>query len=117
MLAKVYGDDPREERRLSPPVVFAEEIRVIEGSPECPKISTSFVERQNLTMRMSMRRFTRLTDAFSKEVANHAAAVALHFMSVNSPGRTRASTTRSREHRRWLADHIWTCEEIAALLD
>ena len=60
--------------------MLSEDVRVISGDPDPARISTSYVERQNLTMRMGMRRFTRLTNGFSKKVENHAAAVALHFM-------------------------------------
>lgn len=120
MLIKMYGQDPNEERKFSPPVVLSEEVRVIKGAPDPDKISTSYVERQNLTMRMGMRRFTRLTNAFSKKVENHAAAVALHFMYVNfaRPHKSLANPyPRTPAMAAGLADHIWTCEEIAALLD
>ena len=119
MLVKVYGSDPHD-RKFSPPVILSEEVRVIQGNPDPERISTSYVERQNLTMRMSMRRFTRLTNGFSKKVANHAAAVALHFMYVNyaRPHKSLANPyPRTPAMAAGLADHIWTCEEIAALLD
>ncbi len=119
MLIKFYGQDPNEERKFSPPVVLDEEVRVIQGDPDPDRISTSYVERQNLTMRMGMRRFTRLTNAFSKKVENHAAAVALHFMYVNfaRPHKSLANPyPRTPAMAAGLADHIWTCEEIAALL-
>jgi hypothetical protein len=81
--------------RISPPAVLGEEVRVIQGHPDRSKISTSGVERQNLTMRMGMRRFTRLTNGFSKKGENHAAAVALHYIYVNFADPTRASPTRT----------------------
>jgi IS1 family transposase len=82
-LIKVYGADRSTEARYSPADFLAtEKIRVL-GDPDPKHISTSYVERQNLTMRMSMRRFTRLTNAFSKKIENHAAAVALYFMYYN----------------------------------
>ena len=120
MLVKTYGMDPGEDRKFSPPVVLAEEVRIIRGDPDPSRISTSYVERQNLTMRMGMRRFTRLTNAFSKKLANHAAAVALHFMYVNyaRPHKALANPyPRTPAMAAGIADHIWTCEEIAALLD
>jgi len=120
MPIKEYGTDPREERRFSPPVVLSESIRVIEGAPNEDLISTSYVERQNLTMRMGMRRFTRLTNGFSKKVENHAAMVSLHFMYYNF-GRPHKSLAnpypRTPAMAAGVADHIWTCDEIAGLID
>ena len=83
MLIKIYGSPERLERRYSPGEVIGTETHIQIGEPDPRYINTSYVERQNLTMRMSMRRFTRLTNAFSKKVANHEAAVALHFMYYN----------------------------------
>ncbi len=80
MLLKIYGSDPQSERHYSPPVCLGTETRVISGNPDDRHISTSYVERQNLAMRMSMRRFTLLTNAFSKKVENLAHAVALRFL-------------------------------------
>ena len=120
MLIKEYGSDPKEERKFSPPVVLSEEVRVITGNPDPDLISTSYVERQNLTMRMGMRRFTRLTNGFSKKVENHAAAIAIHYMYVNfgRPMKVLADPyPRTPAMAAGIADHIWTCEEIAGLLD
>lgn len=120
MLIKFYGNDPNADRKFSPPVVLAEEVRIIQGDPDRSLISTSGVERQNLTMRMSMRRFTRLTNGFSKKAENHAAAVALHYMYVNfaRPHKSLAKPyPQTPAMAAGIADHIWTCEEIAALLD
>jgi IS1 family transposase len=120
MLVKEYGIDPREERRFSPPVVLSESVHVIEGTPNEDLISTSYVERQNLTMGMGMRRFTRLTNGFSKKVENHAAMVSLHFMYYNF-GRAHKSLAkpypRTPAMAAGLADHVWSCEEIAELID
>jgi hypothetical protein len=83
-------------------------------------INASYVERQNLTMRMGMRRFTRLTNGFSKKIENHASAVALHFMDMNVGRPHKTFANRIRGPRPWaagLADHVWTCEEIAGLPD
>jgi IS1 family transposase len=118
MLVKEYGQDPSEERRFSPPVVLSESIRVIQGAPAEDLISTSYVERQNLTMRMGMRRFTRLTNGFSKKVENHAAMVSLHFMYYNF-GRPHMSLGKltTPAMAAGISDHVWTCDEIAGLID
>ena len=118
MLVKEYGADPAEERRFSPPVVLSERVYVIQGAPVEDRISTSYVERQNLTMRMGMRRFTRLTNGFSKKVQNHAAMVSLHFMYYNF-GRVHSSLGKltTPAMAAGVSDHVWTCNEIAALLD
>lgn len=120
MLIKLYGSDPEAERRFSPPVVLTQDVRVVTGDPDPDRISTSYVERQNLTMRMGMRRFTRLTNAFSKKLANHEAAVALHYMHYNfaRPHKSlRNPYPRTPAMAAGVADHVWSCEEIAALLD
>jgi IS1 family transposase len=118
MLIKEYGNDPSEERRFSPPVVLSERTIVVAGNPDDSKISTSYVERQNLTMRMGMRRMTRLTNGYSKKVENLAAAVALHFMHYNY-GRPHMSLGKNRTPAMaaGISDHVWTAEEIAGLLD
>ncbi len=83
MLVKLYGTEPEGEKRYSPAKCLGAERHTVMGNPDPKHISTSYVERQNLTMRMSMRRFTRLTNAFSRKVENLAHAVALHFMYYN----------------------------------
>jgi hypothetical protein len=82
-LTKIYGEEANPEKRYSPAVCLGCKADVVTGQPDPKHISTSYVERQNLTMRMSIRRFTRLTNAFSKKIENHAAAVALYFMYYN----------------------------------
>jgi hypothetical protein len=79
-------------------------------------ISTSFVERQNLTMRMNMRRFTRLTNAFNKKVENHAAAVALHYMYYNFC-RVHQTLRVTPAMEAGVTDHVWNLEEVVGLLD
>lgn len=126
MLIKEYGRDRAEAtevhqaRKYSPNKVTSQDVRIISGDPDPARISTSYVERHNLTMRMGMRRFTRLTNAFSKKVENHAAAVSLNMMWINF-GRPHKSLAdpypRTPAMAAGIADHIWTCEEIAALLD
>jgi IS1 family transposase len=123
MLIKQYGVDDNmaaspTARRYSPNKVTSEETRVIKGDPQ--GISTSYIERQNLTMRMGMRRFTRLTNGFSKKFDNHAHAVAVHFMYMNfaRPHKALANPyPRTPAMAAGIADHIWTMEEIAGLLD
>ena len=120
MLQKIYGPDPADERRYSPPVCNGTTTHVVKGNPDPEKISTSYVERQNLTMRMGMRRFTRLTNGFSKKVENLAHAVSLHYLHYNF---ARPHKTLSKPYpttpamAAGLADHVWTLREIAELLD
>src|SRR5439155_1852758 len=83
-LHKLYGNDPtKPESRYSPASCIGTERHIVTGDPDPEHIATSYIERQNLTMRMSLRRFTRLTNAFSRKVENLAAAVSLHFMFYN----------------------------------
>lgn len=109
-----------EAGKYSPPVCIGTKRRVVKGDPYPDRISTSYVERQNLTMRMGMRRFTRLTNAFSRKVENLAHAVSLHFMHYNfaRPHRSlKERYPRTPALAAGVADHIWSLEEIAALLD
>lgn len=87
---------------------------VIAGGPDRGKLSTNYVERQNLAIRMGMRRFTRLTNAFSKKVENLAAAVALHFMYHNF-GRIHKTLRVTPAMEAGITDHVWTLEEIFSL--
>lgn len=114
MLVKTYGQAPEGQRRYSPPQIVGTESVCCTGKPDPAQISTSFVERQNLTMRMGMRRFTRLTNAFSKKVENHAHAVALHFMYYNF-GRIHKTLRVTPVMAAGVSDHVWSLEEIAAL--
>jgi IS1 family transposase len=113
-LIKHFGVAPGDERRYSPPVCTGTETKVLKGDPDPARISTSYVERQNLTMRMSMRRFTRLTNGFSKKAQNLECAVALHFMHYNF-GRIHKSLRVTPAMEAGLSDHVWGLEEIAAL--
>lgn len=117
MLVKIYGAPQETEKRYSPAECIGCKKERIQGSPDMERVSTSYIERQNLTMRMSMRRFTRLTNAFSKSVQHHAAAVALHFMHYNfcrphlslkgkTPAQAAGVTTRR-----------WAVEDLIRLLE
>jgi len=115
MLQKIYGaPSDAEQRRYSPAKCIGTDMKVVSGNPDPKHVSTPFVERQNLTLRMSMRRFTRLTNAFSKKFENHRAAVALHFMYYNF-GRIHKTLRITPAMASGLADHVWTLEEIAGL--
>lgn len=121
MLIKLYGPEPKEEqRRYSPAECVGTETKVIQGNPDKAHISTSYVERSNLTMRMSMRRFTRLTNAFSKKLENHMYAVALHFTYYNFC-RTHSSLSKpypkTPAMAAGVADHIWSVAELLSLLE
>lgn len=116
MLIKLYGSDPESARRYSPPKVTGTDRQVISGRPSSDHISTSYVERQNLTMRMSMRRFTRLTNAFSKKIENHHYAVSLHFMNYNF-ARIHSSLRVTPAMETGISDHVWSIEEIVGLLE
>jgi len=119
-LVKMYGQDVENEKRYSPAKCIGAEKHVVQGNPDISKVSTSYVERQNLTMRMCMRRFTRLTNAFSKKLENHTLALALYFMHYNF---ARTHKTLTNPHPRTpamaagLTDHIWTIEEIVKMAD
>jgi IS1 family transposase len=120
MLVKLYGQEPENEKRYSPAQCIVAEPHVIQGNPDPNKISTSFAERQNLTMRMSMRRFTRLTNAFSKKLENHIFALALYFMHYNfaRPHKTLANPyPRTPAMAAGLTNDIWTFEEIVKLVN
>jgi IS1 family transposase len=116
MLTKLYSNPKAAEGRYSPGECCGTRKSKVIGKPAKDKISTSFVERQNLTMRMSIRRFTRLTNAFSKKVENLGHAVALHFMFYNF-GRIHQTLRVTPAMQAGLTDQVWTLEEIAALAD
>jgi IS1 family transposase len=117
MLVKLYGNDPRgEEARYSPAECIGCRSIPITGKPRYEHISTSFAERQNLTMRMKMRRFTRLTNSFSKKLDNHRWAVALHYMHYNFC-RIHQTLRVTPAMEAGIADHAWSMDELAALLE
>lgn len=116
MLDKIYNAPPRDgQARYSPADCCGTRKIKIKGNPDIKKVSTSYVERQNLTMRMSMRRMTRLTNAFSKKIDNQAHAVALHFMHYNFC-RVHQTLRVTPAMEAKVSDHVWSLEEIAGLL-
>jgi IS1 family transposase len=115
ILIKTY-ESSQEETRYSPAVCTSCERKPVTGRPDPKHVSTSFVERQNLSMRMGMRRFTRLTNAFSKKVENHAHSVALYYMHYNFC-RIHKTLRVTPAMEAGIADHVWSIEEIAGLLD
>jgi IS1 family transposase len=122
MLVKVYGPGLETDRGYSPPVCNGAIKTWVMGKPDRAVVSTSYVERQNLTMRMQMRRFTRLTNAFSKKAENHAHAVALHFVHYNFCRPHQTLTRRAKGIYRTpamaagLTDHVWTVADLVALI-
>jgi IS1 family transposase len=109
-LIKIYGPS-QEETRYSPPECIGSETKKIQGNPDPKHISTSYSERQNLTMRMSMRRFTRLTNGFSKKIENHVYAVALYFMHYNFC-RVHQTLRVTPAMEAGITDHVWTIQEM-----
>jgi len=116
MLVKLYGNDRETEARYSPAECIGCRKVEITGSPEPKHISTSHVERHNLTIRMHMRRFTRLTNAHSKKIENHQHAFALHSVFYNF-AKVNQSIRVTPAMEAGIADHVWTMEEIVGLLD
>lgn len=116
-LVKQYGSAESEgPSRYSPAECIGCKKDWITGSPDQEHISTSYVERQNLTMRMRMRRFTRLTNAFSKKLENHQHALAVHFMHYNFV-RVHMTLRSTPAMKAGVADHLWTLEEMVGLID
>jgi IS1 family transposase len=117
MLDKIYNAPPNKgTTRYSPAECCGTKKVKVKGNPNMAQVSTSFVERQNLTMRMSMRRMTRLTNAFSKKLENQAHAVALHFMHYNFC-RIHQTLRVTPAMEAGIADHVWELHEIADLID
>lgn len=116
MLVKLYGLPTGFETRYSPSECIGTETKVMAGSPNPLHVSTSYVERQNLTMRMSMRRFTRLTNGFSKKIENHGHAVALHFMHYNFC-RIHQTLRVTPAMEAGLTGHVWSIADIVSLLE
>jgi IS1 family transposase len=115
-LVKYYGEhvSASPERKYSPGDFCGAKVSKITGHPDPDAVSTSYIERQNLTMRMGMRRYTRLTNAFSKKVENLGHAVALHFMYYNF-ARIHQTLRVTPAMEAGVSDHVWSLEEIAGL--
>ena len=116
MLVKLYGETSEGQKRYSPAECIGCKRQAVTGSPDPAHISTSYVERQNLSVRMTVRRYTRLTNAFSKKIENHAAAVALgyfahHFIKIHSTLRTSPAMAAG------VTDRLWEVSDLVALLD
>lgn len=116
MLVKTYGADPVAEKRYSPARFLSAKKTKITGNPDPKHISTSFAERQNLTMRMQMRRFTRLTNGFSKKIENHSYAVALHQMFYNFV-RIHQTLKVTPAMAAGVTDKLWEISDVVAMID
>ena len=114
-IVKVYGPDPEGEKRYSPAVCIACEKNTLVGSPDPKHISTSYVERQNLTIRMGNRRFTRLTNAFSKKLEYHVASLAIQYTYYNF-ARIHQTLRVSPAMAAGVTERLWSVEDIVNLL-
>jgi IS1 family transposase len=115
MLQKIYGAPSENDTRYSPATCIGCDMMVVSGNPDPKHVSTSYVERQNLTLRMQSRRFTRLTNAFSKKIENHRHSVALHYMHYNFC-RVHQTLRCTPAMEAGLTDHVWSLVELVALL-
>jgi len=112
-LIKIYGPSAPGAARYSPPACIGCEAKQVAGTPDHKHVSTSYVERQNLSMRMGMRRFTRLTNAHSKKVENHAHAIAMYFMHYNYC-KIHSTLRVTPAMETGLTDHVWEIDELLA---
>jgi len=115
MLVKLYGSDAGHDTKYSPAECIGCREVIVSGNPDPEHISTSYIERQNLTMRMQMRRFTRLTNGFSKKIENHIASIAIHYMHYNFC-RVHQTLRVTPAMEAGIADHVWSIEELVQLL-
>ena len=116
MLHKIYGSTPEPETRYSSAQCLGCDVKVVSGRPDPKHVSTSYVERQNLTMRMSMKQFARLSNGFSKKIENHAHAVALHYMHYNFT-RIHKTLRTTPAQAAGVTDRLWDIADIVTLLD
>jgi IS1 family transposase len=116
MLIKLYGESPEAEKRYSPAQCIGIRKTRIEGDPDPKHVSTSFAERQNRTLRMSNRRFTRLTDAFSKKLENHCHSIALHYMNYNFC-RIHKTLRVTPAMAAGVTDHVWSIADIVSMIE
>jgi hypothetical protein len=115
MLQKIYGAPSENDTRYSPATCIGCDMKVVSGDPDPKHVSTSYVERQNLTMRMHMRRFTRLTNGHSKKVENHCYAVALHYMYYNFC-KVHQTLRVTPAMEAGLTDHVWSLQELLGIV-
>jgi len=117
MLVKMYGADPSEdEKRYSPAQCIGTQLAVVTGRPDPKHISTSYVERQNWSVRTAMRRYTRLSNGFSRKIENHAAAVALNYFAYNFI-KIHRTLRVSPAMAAGVTDHLWNTSELVSLLE
>lgn len=116
MLVKIYGADPQGEKRYSPAECIGAVKQRVEGNPDPKHISTSFAERQNLTLRMQSRRFTRLTNAFSKKLENHALSIALHYMHYNFC-RIHKTLRITPAMAAGVTNRVWDVKDVVAIIE
>jgi hypothetical protein len=116
MLVKMYGTDPQNETRYSPSICWSAESKIIRGNPDREHINTSYVERQNLSMRMGIHRFTRLTNAFSKKLENHVHALSIYFMHYNFV-RIHQTIRCSPAMEAGVTDRLWDLTDIVRIVD
>jgi len=116
MLQKLFGASSEPEHRYSPATCIGCDMKTVMGDPDPKHVSTSFVERQNLTMRMSMRRFTRLTNAHSKKLENHCCAVSMFYAYYNFC-RVHQTLRVTPAMEAKLTDHVWSLEELLLALE
>jgi IS1 family transposase len=115
-LVKIYGTSPEAQRRYSPPICLGAEKHEVRGMPDPEHISTSYVERQNRSMRMGMRRFTRLTNAFSKKLENHMHALSIYFMHYNFV-RIRQTLRCTPAMAAGVSETLWDLSDIVRIVD